>query len=49
MNPKWKMKSVLEESWVPSRELRNTFGIADGWLKDGQMNYLVVSYKDFQF
>ena len=33
MNPKWKMKSVLEESWVPSRELRNTFGIADGWLK----------------
>ena len=33
MNPKWKMKSVLEESWVPSRELRNTFDITDGWLK----------------
>lgn len=33
MNPKWKMKNVLEESWVPSKELRDTFGIADGWLK----------------
>lgn len=33
MNPKWKMKDVLEESWVPSKEQRDTFGIADDWLK----------------
>lgn len=33
MNPKWKMENILEESWVPSKELRDTFGISDGWLK----------------
>ena len=33
MNPKWKMKNILEESWVPSKELRDRFGISDDWLK----------------
>ncbi|AMK15652.1 ABC transporter ATP-binding protein [Methanobrevibacter olleyae] len=33
MNPKWKMKNILEESWIPPKELRDTFGISDDWLK----------------
>ncbi|MBE6503047.1 ABC transporter ATP-binding protein [uncultured Methanobrevibacter sp.] len=32
MNPKWKMEKVLNESWKPSSDLKNTFGIKDNWL-----------------
>ena len=32
MNPKWKMEKVLNESWDPSSDLKNTFGIKDNWL-----------------
>ncbi|WP_405265694.1 ABC transporter ATP-binding protein [Methanobrevibacter sp.] len=32
MNPKWKMEKVLNESWAPSKELRDTFGLKDQWL-----------------
>jgi len=33
MNPKWKMEKVLNESWIPSQELKDTFGLKDTWLK----------------
>ena len=33
MNPKWKMKKVLEESWSPPQELRDIFGLKENWLK----------------
>lgn len=32
INPKWKMDKVLNESWKPSQELKDTFGIKDNWL-----------------
>ena len=32
MNPKWKMDKVLNESWAPSQDLKNTFGLKDQWL-----------------
>lgn len=32
MNPKWKMKAVLEESWMPDDELLSEFGIQKSWL-----------------
>ena len=32
MNPKWKMDKVLNESWSPSQELKDTFGLKDSWL-----------------
>ena len=32
MNPKWKMKKVLNESWVPPQDLKNIFGLKDQWL-----------------
>ena len=32
MNPKWKMKKVLTESWNPPQELKDTFGLKDSWL-----------------
>ena len=32
MNPKWKMDKVLNESWTPSQDLKNTFGLKDQWL-----------------
>ena len=32
MNPKKKKKKVLNESWKPSSDLKNTFGIKDNWL-----------------
>jgi peptide/nickel transport system ATP-binding protein len=32
MNPKWKMEKVLNESWTPSQDLKNTFGLKDQWL-----------------
>ena len=32
MNPKWKMDKVLNESWNPPQELRDTYGINDNWL-----------------
>lgn len=32
MNPKWKMNKVLNESWTPPQELKDTFGLKDKWL-----------------
>ena len=32
MNPKWKMKQVLEESWNVSDEVLSEFGIQKSWL-----------------
>lgn len=32
MNPKWKMEKVLNESWTPPQELKDTFGLKDQWL-----------------
>ncbi len=32
MNPKWKMEKVLSESWTPTQELKDTFGLKDTWL-----------------
>lgn len=32
MNPKWKMKDVLEESWEVDDEILNEFGIQKSWL-----------------
>lgn len=32
MNPKWKMEKVLKESWNPSQELKDTFGLKENWL-----------------
>lgn len=32
MNPKWKMDKVLNESWTPPKELKDTFGLKDSWL-----------------
>ena len=32
MNPKWKMEKVLNESWTPPQELKETFGLKDNWL-----------------
>lgn len=33
MNPKWKMKQILEESWNVPDELLDEFGIQKQWLK----------------
>ena len=33
MNPKWKMSKVLEESWNPPQELKDTFGLKDAWMR----------------
>ena len=32
MNPKWKMDKVLNESWAPPQDLKDTFGLKEGWL-----------------
>ncbi len=32
MNPKWKMEKVLNESWTPPQDLKDTFGLKEGWL-----------------
>ncbi|WP_407391243.1 ABC transporter ATP-binding protein [Methanobrevibacter sp.] len=32
MNPKWKMDKVLNESWSPPQDLKDTFGLKDQWL-----------------
>ena len=32
MNPKWKMEKVLNESWTPTQDLKDTFGLKDAWL-----------------
>ncbi|MCD7781298.1 MAG: ATP-binding cassette domain-containing protein [Methanosphaera sp.] len=32
MNPKWKMKQVLEESWMPPQDVLDEFGIRNSWL-----------------
>lgn len=31
MNPKWKMKEILKESWLPDDELLEDFGIQKSW------------------
>lgn len=33
MNPRWKMKDVLEESWMPDENILNEFGIKKEWFK----------------
>lgn len=33
MNPRWKMKDVLEESWMPDEKILNEFGIKKEWFK----------------
>lgn len=32
MNPKWKMEKVLNESWTPNQNLKDTFGLKDSWM-----------------
>lgn len=32
VNPKWKMKDILNEAYTPSKELLNAIGIEDEWL-----------------
>lgn len=32
MNPKWKMKDILEESWNVSDDLISEFGIQQSWM-----------------
>ncbi|WP_042274674.1 ABC transporter ATP-binding protein [[Clostridium] dakarense] len=32
VNPKWKMKDILNEAYTPSKELLNSIGIEDEWL-----------------
>ncbi len=32
MNPKWKMEKVLNESWTPPQDLKDTFGLKEHWL-----------------
>ena len=32
MYPKWKMKKVLNESWTPPQDLKDTFGLKEHWL-----------------
>lgn len=32
MNPKWKMEKVLNESWTPNQDLKDTFGLKDSWM-----------------
>ena len=32
MNPKWKMEKVLNESWMPPQDLKDTFGLKEPWL-----------------
>ena len=32
MNPKWKMEKVLNESWRPTQDLKDIFGLKEAWL-----------------
>ncbi len=32
MNPKWKMEKVLNESWTPTQDLKDRFGLKESWL-----------------
>ncbi|MDR5884882.1 MULTISPECIES: ABC transporter ATP-binding protein [Halomonadaceae] len=32
VNPRWRVKRILEEAWTPSTALREAFGIEPGWL-----------------
>jgi len=32
MNPKWKMKDILNESYTPNQEILDAFGIRDEWM-----------------
>lgn len=33
MNPLWRMKDILEESYKPDKEILNAFGIKDEWME----------------
>ena len=33
MNPRWNMKKILEESWMPDDEILKEFGIKQEWFK----------------
>lgn len=33
MNPRWKMEEVLEESWMPTQQILDEFGIKREWFK----------------
>lgn len=33
MNPRWKMKEILEESWMPTESILDEFGIKKEWFK----------------
>lgn len=33
MNPRWKMKEVLEESWMPNDDILDEFGIKKEWFR----------------
>ena len=33
MNPRWNMKEILEESWMPNNEILEEFGIKQEWFK----------------
>lgn len=33
MNPRWNMERVLNESWIPPKEILNSFGIKREWFK----------------
>ena len=32
VNPRWRVKRILEEAWTPPETLREAFGIEDKWL-----------------
>ncbi|MFN2409917.1 MAG: ABC transporter ATP-binding protein [Halomonas sp.] len=32
VNPRWRVKRILEEAWTPPATLREAFGIEPGWL-----------------
>lgn len=32
VNPRWRVKRILEEAWTPPTALRDAFGIEPGWL-----------------
>ncbi|MDO5851335.1 MAG: ATP-binding cassette domain-containing protein [Methanobacteriaceae archaeon] len=33
MNPRWNMERILHESWIPSKEILDSFGIKNEWFK----------------
>ena len=33
MNPRWYMNDILKESWNPSKELKDNFGLKENWMR----------------